>query len=485
MTRQEQLADIGKMKLSEFNSQFIIPIPHNFYKNGTNIFEKIEENGWEILNRHTTIRDGKEVEVIKQLGAFNIKTYIYENMIPHLHKGDEKEYLNESKSLLLNKKLDRKMKLEKFDFTLTDIDLWIFEEHIGFVTLNVDIDYSEYSVDDMTEFNRLFRNFKFLEVQRVDDIVKLNVHAPRFGERKDFLEELLTLTLIDNKSFLNITATDCSYTNKNEANNYLFPIYNTSANAKLLTGMQTKGVHYSNGDEIEADEKTCVTFQAVNEMSILTEVPFYLASCSSMQGEDRSRISSDDYIYSLVDENAFALWKYSSGITIHDSCAFIGLDRDGGPLVSNVQSSFYFVYILNLYINFQVRYVEHRIIDENFEARDINYWYKKLQKLKNQFITDDIAIKFQENELHQSITRALKSKDMIEEVTANLLETKEITQSNMGIYMTLFGFIFVTILQEPIQKLFTTHLLYSVPIGGVALLSAYFYRAEIRKLFKL
>jgi len=224
-------------------------------------------------------------------------------------------------------------------------------------------------------------------------------------------------------------------------------------------------------------------------MGILDEVPFYIATCSSMDGIDKSFIAHDDYIYKLINENGYNLWKYSAGVTIHDSSVFFGLGKDCGPLVSNMQNSFYFIYMLNLYINFQLRYIEHRLIDENFESIDINYWYKKLQKLKNQFITSDIAIKFQENEVHNSMSEALKNSLMIGEVTENLLETKNITQNNRGLYLTLFGFIFVTIIQEPLNNFLTPYLIeyssYIIPMVVSILGIIFIYRAKILKLFKL
>jgi len=484
MTRQEQLSEIGKMQIEDYGSKFIIPVPHKFYKNSSDIFTQVEKRGWTILNRHL---NAKGETIPKQFGAYNIKTYIYENMIPYYFDHEAQEFLDESKTLVLKKDIHQKMHIAGFDFTLVDIDLWIFEEYISFFTINVDIDKTKYSVDELIVFNRSLRNFKFLTMEVLGDTINLTQQPVYEGEKYVVLEKLLELTLIDDESFLNVKTIDCQYSVTKERDNELFPIYNSSANAKLLTAIQTKKTTFSNGEEVEPFDKNLINHLSVNEMSILDEAPFYIASCSSMQGSEVSFIAHDDYIYSLVDDNGYNLWKYSSGITLHDSCAFIGMggeDKKCGPLVSNMQSGFYFVYVLNLYINFQIRHIEHQLIDENFESIDINYWYKKLQKLKNQFITSDIAIKFQENEVHNSISTAFKSADMLEEVTNNLMETKEITQSNRGVYMTLFGFIFVTIFQEPIQKFVDTYSIYVIPALLVAAGFVFIYRKKIRNLIK-
>ncbi len=484
MTRQEQLSEIGNMQAEKYGAKFIVPVPHKFYKNSSDIFEKVEARGWKILNKHLN-ENGEEIS--KQFGAFNIKTYIYENMIPHYFGHNAQEFLDESKTVVLNKVVNQKMHIAGFDFILVDIDLWIFEEYISFFTINIDIDQTKYSVDELILFNRSLRNFKFLSLVESTELITLEAQPVFKGERYDVLEKLLELTRIEEKSFLNIEPIDCQYSVTKDRDNELFPIYNSSANAKLLTAVQTKDTAFSDGVEVEPFDENLINHIAVQEMSILDEAPFYLASCSSMQGSDLSFIAHDDYIYALVDDNGYNLWKYSSGITLHDSCAFIGMggpEQKCGPLVANMQSNFYFVYMLNLYINFQIRHIEHQLIDENFESIDINYWYKKLQKLKNQFITSDIAIKFQENEVHSSISTAFKSADMLEEVTDNLMETKEITQNNRGIYMTLFGFIFVTIFQEPIQNFVITYSEIVIPISVVISAIGLYYRKKIFKLFK-
>ena len=234
-----------------------------------------------------------------------------------------------------------------------------------------------------------------------------------------------------------------------------------------MTAIQTPKINYLNGEAIEPLHEGDLKFDDINGTSILEEVPFYLASCSSLN-PSAGFTNNEEYIHSLVDNGGFNIWKYSSGIIIHDSFALLGLGDNGGPIVSNMKGQFYFIYMLNLYINMQIRFIEYELIDNEFESIDIVDKYKQLQKLKNQFITKEIGIKFQENELHNSMLTALKTEDMISEITDNLMETKEITQSHLGIYVSLGGFAAVSMLEEPLT-IFATE--YTEILGSILIIT--------------
>jgi hypothetical protein len=429
MTRQEQLKEIGEMIPDKFMSKIIIPIPHNFYDNNSAILWNMRVvYDWKILNSKN-----------REIGAFNIKKYIYDNMIPNIK--DKDEHINKNKSVLLRKEIKQNAKLDHYDFYINSIDLWIFDEHVGFFTLDIDIDHSKYTIDQLSEFNRQFREFKFLNVEKNNQQIIFK-KAAGFTEPNEVLSWLLNFTTKDGLSFLNTTKEDCINSQ----------IYNTSTNAKLMTAVQTKTTTFSNGQEIEPLHTEDLHFTTINGTSTLEEVPFYLASCSTLSPIP-GYTNNEEYIHSLVDNGGFNIWKYSSGITIYDSFALFGLGYDGGPIVSNMKNNFYFIYMLNLYINIQIRFIEYELINQDFESLDIQYRYKQLQILKNQFIAKEIAIKFQDNEIHKSILSALNTEDMISEVTENLIETKDITQNQLGIYITLFGFIAVSILEESLTKL--------------------------------
>jgi len=58
---------------------------------------------------------------------------------------------------------------------------------------------------------------------------------------------------------------------------------------------------------------------------------------------------------------------------------------------------------------------------------------------------------------------ALKTEEMLSEITDNLMETREITQNNIAMYMTLIGFIFFSVLEEPITNLVSKNLEIIIP----------------------
>jgi len=475
MTRQEKLKEIGNMEIDKYALKFIIPIPHKFYDNSSDVFNDIESLDWKINN--------KSKEIL--LGGYNIKTYIYENMILPLK--DKSKFLVDFCSLYLSKEINQKFSLNTifkdknitFEFELTNLDLWVFEEHIGFFVLDIKLNKTNPLIDEIVLFNRVFREFKYLSLQKTNSkIILLNTE---YIKSYDFVEYLLDFTKKDKKSFLNIQIGDI----KEKDDNYFNTIYNTTTNAKLLIGIQIKNTAFLNNQLIKEDNQTNINEDIAKTMSILEEIPFYIATCSYLDNSDKSFIYDDSYIYKIVQNQGVNLWKYSSGIVLHDSFALVGLANDGGPVVNNVNNSFYFVYMLNLYIYFQIRYIERKIIDKHFESREIAYLYKKLQKLKNQFITEDIAIKFQENEINKITLEALKTNQILSEVTNNLVETKQITDNNLGLYISLGGFAFVSVFQESLQEFFKNHTLpilaIGVPLAGIL----YINRHRIEKWLKL
>lgn len=479
MARQQQLKEISDMTLSEYSLKVIIPCPHKFYENKANIFTTIEKLDWVILNKHE--------KVSRQLGTFNIKAYVYDNVIPKFEENKAQKFIDKEKAILLQKELNQRCLYLSYnkhgddvDFTIKTVDLWIFEEHICFFALDIKIDnYQNYTLDQLAQIHLVLRNFKFTTVSQKNEVVVLK--SSGHTESNTFLNFLLDCTQYNNKSFLNTDAKDCTELRTNEKINPFYSIYNSSTNAKLLIGMQTDKTAYNDGSEIEPIDPNNISFYSTKELALISEIPFYIASCSSMN-PTKDWTQKDDYIYACAENGGFGVWKYSAGLTLHDSAAFIGLAKDGGSVVNNVNNVFYFIYILNLYIYMQTRYIEHQIIDDDFESSSINYWYEKLQKLKNQFVAEDIAIKFQENELHRSMLSALKTKDILSEVTDNLVNTKDITQSNRGLYITIATFMFVSVFEESITNLISEYkiafFVLVLPFG----IFAYKYRKKIKKL---
>lgn len=464
MNRKEKLKEIGQMNLDGYTSKFIIPVAHNFFKNKSSIFKKINGIGWKILNENENI----------QFGAYNVKQYIYKNMLPKLNTKTTASFINKFNNLVLTIEVDKTLVIDNLEVTLKNIDLWIFEEHVAFFVLNI-TNIANISVDSYTTLHNTLRNFKFINLD--DSKSKIMITRNGYIETDSVLKYLCKLTEIKNVSFLKRPLTK-------DKNDDLDTIYNTSTNAKLLIGMQLSQTKFSDGIDIEEYDED-MNFDSLNQISILDEIPYYIASCLNMSLDEKSWIPNDGYIASSIKKSGFGIWNYSSGIALHDSCAFVGLKQDGGNIVDNVNNSFYFIYMLNQYINFQIRYIEKKIIHKDFEAKDINYMYRKLQTLKNQFISDEIGVKFQENEVHKIMVNALQTKEIIAEVNENLLETKNITTNNYEIFFTLLGFIFVFIFQDPLQKLamqYTGILSTFILVTGTV---CFYYRNKIRNYFKV
>ncbi len=427
MIRQEKLSEIGNLKLSEYSLKMIIPCPHNFYENNKNIFNRIKD--WEVLNKSSK----------KAFDVYNIKTYIYDNVVPELNDNNTEKFLDKNKTLILTKKTNDRFELKDFKFIISDICLWILDEHIAFFSLEIKLEnFKNFTIDQITEFHQSIRRYKFFNFEDINNEYKKITNNGN-TETHEFIKYLLNLTNIGNKSFLNLSLNDCKFKSKKNEINELYHIYNSTTNAKLLIGMQTEKTQYSDGKEIEELEKKELTFISTSNTSILEEATFYIATCSSLT-PTKDFMPNDNYIYDCLSKNKFSLWKYSVGVILHDSAVFLGLNKNGGNVIGNVNSSFYFIYMLNLYIYNQVKYLEHKIIDSSFESLEIDYYYEQLQKLKNQFISDEVGIKFQENELNSIISKAFKIEDSLSQVSGNLVETKEISQNNRTLILAILTY---------------------------------------------
>jgi hypothetical protein len=205
--------------------------------------------------------------------------------------------------------------------------------------------------------------------------------------------------------------------------------------------MQIEKSQFSDGKEIIELQENEITSSSKN-INILDEATYLIATCSSLN-QPKNLIPSDSYIYDSLTTNKFSLWKYSLGVILHDNTVFLGLNNYGGNVIRNVNSSFYFIYMLNLYIYNQIRYLEHMIIDSSFESLEIEHYFEKLQKLKNQFISDDVGIKFQENELNRVFIKSYKTNELLSQVTSNLLQTKEISKNNRNLIFAILAFPFI------------------------------------------
>jgi hypothetical protein len=143
-------------------------------------------------------------------------------------------------------------------------------------------------------------------------------------------------------------------------------------------------------------------------------------------------------------------------------------------------------------VDYKLRDFEHTIIDKDFTNIDKIYAkFMELQQLRNEILTKEVAIKFQPNEIHASIAKALRTDEIFGEVKENIIDTLELTKSNTDIIMTIGGF-FVTFLgvwisQDKLFSFYDKHPLMTILfllILVVSIVVVMVNRSKIIKFFK-
>lgn len=417
------------MYLKEYTYKIIIPVPHKFYEKKTELFDTIKNTDWKIVNEQNETA----------YEAYNIKPYIYDSMVPKWTDANQKAFIENEKSLLLNRQLHTKASIDKYNFSIDELTLWIFQENIAFFTMHIKIDFKRYSVDELMVFQNLLRNFKLLKLQKSEDQITLEQASITQGEQTDVLQWLMNFTTYDGSSFLNITIDHCTKSIYNGKKNWLYTIYNSTASAKTLVAMQLSSEHFEDGTHIEPFETERLNHINANDISILNEFNYYLGAHTKLNTEPMF-IPDDGYIYDAIINRSYGVWKYSSGLILNDSCSFVGVKNYGGEIVDDSNHIYYFIYMLNLYISFQLKSFETRIISKNFSSLQVPHLYRSLQSLKNQFISEEIGIKFRENEVNKAMQRGLNIDSVMQEITDNLIETKEITKQNYALYILIITY---------------------------------------------
>lgn len=450
MTRQEQIKYIGNNSvISQYNdklnflSYFIIPLPQRFYERGISA-DELEKSGWRILNN-----ENRSLDPLNE-----IKKYIYESMIPSV---DLKKLQKFKPNLLLRKELDNKEYFintqtdgKKIKILISEIDVWILDANIAFFVLKFELPVeNKISLNEIScMVNRNLRDFRDLMVENN------NIRVKYQKEVSNFIDWIFELTKTGEKTFLNIE--------KNDFERYEFyPIYNSSYYAKMLTA-----VHVDIDEEIlkkiESDYEEELKTIEIDGTGVIEEVPFLLATTSEFYPQKLWE-ANESYINETVSKGGINIWKYWSGLAVKDSLAFFSINEGGGMIVSACRSVNYFIYILNLYVNYRVKLLEHMLI-ENKDFIDIESDLKKLeevQKLHNMFMSEEIAVKFQPNEIHKSIMKGLETKELFDEVEDNINKTYQRTKDNtdilVGIGMGFVGIAGTFLSKEWLVKTFNEH----------------------------
>lgn len=507
MTRQEKITHIGKTVASVFSehtknhmSYFIIPIPQNLFNtyNPKEVLTDFEALGWTLKNaqEELTIR-GNTPSADKEQRIFPndptnmnaIKSYIYGQMLPTFtYKRDKKDkdfcnFLRDSNNLMFQKEdLEKKWKVHNSQTTssmsieLDGIDLWIFNRDLSFFTIR-----TKQALDDDTtlteissSFNRILREFQKAYVDEVN-------HT--FSNNKEMgisiVEWLLKLTTKEkaDKSLLNIQ--------ENDLINSI--IYTNSYYAKMITA-----VHLDIDNKFEKDilstTESDIDSRNVASVDSMQELPFLLGSTSELYPSPTWE-NNEQYIYDQINFSGINIWKNWSGIAMKDAMAFFAMGEGGQNIVNQARHGYYFIYMLNLYINYSLRSFEHKLIDKEFvDIENIYPLYVEQQRLRNQFMSVEIATKFQPNIIHNAISKAMQTDDIYNEIKTNIDTTLSLTQKNTDMMITavvsIFTFSGIWISQDKLLTLISQYPLLSAGVLAIILISAIFLIVNRSKVIR-
>jgi hypothetical protein len=480
MTRQERISAIGKLKPSTFNdfntkepiaknqmSYFIIPFAHELYekRRPKEIEKRLQEMQWKIVNnsqkRAFSQTDPRQMDSIKQ--------YLYDEMIP---KYDNiKDHFINLRNLLLQKEgLERNWTFKYFmhneleyetQMNLDGIDLWIVDRYIAFFTIKTQLCVNDTSTihEISSKYNRAMRDFKAVYVDEKNAIFSNDSDhgIPLFDWLCGMLE-------IEGRSLL---------TNKKEKLQDIqnikkyYPIFNASYNAKMITAIHVDEMEVE-GEAIEDDYTEDLISMYIDGVSTLEEMPYLLATTSELY-PSKMWESNEEYIFEKIGDGQINIWKYWSGVALQDSFAFFSIGAGGSAIVNSARNSYYFIYILNLYASYKLRYFENELIDDDFVSiENIRPLLSDAQRLKNQYMCTELSSLFQPNAVHQAVKNAMKVDDMYDEIKGNIEVTLDLTARNTDIIVTVvvtfFSMAGLYFNQEKLLEFFAGHTTTSIVV---------------------
>jgi len=521
--RQDIFKEVGKLYPSRdekgnvsFSSVFIVPVAHNVHnvQNIVQFFDEVKEN-WEIKN------DSME----KDLRLAEIKEYVKKDSFGKIEGETDSEKIKRKKieslkNIIYDKKnlylcykkknivstykynykdKENKDKYEEFNIFLKEIDLWIMDGHIAFFAYKIALDpNSSYDIDTLSsKLNRSLRDFKELTIdienaklyfkekenqekenQEKENQEKENQekdNKEKKNQEKDkgvkLFEYLLSLTT--NKkgvSFLNLPQKDSTL------HKDLLVIENSTYYAKMLTAL-----HIDEKEVVVGQEKyplaplaATLSERVMVDVGILEECSYLLGTTSSYDfAQEMGFVANEGYAYSLIQNNGINIWKFWSGVALQDSVAFFSVADGGQGIVYASASTNYFMYIINLYISTRLKFIENFLIDKDFiNIERVLPSVREIQVLKNHYIANEIAVKFQPNYINDKIAKGLQNAKLLAEVEKNLHTTFEITKNNTDVVFSLgagvatLGSMWLT--GDNIAKLYETYPI--ATFGGVVVI---------------
>ena len=250
---------------------------------------------------------------------------------------------------------------------------------------------------------------------------------------------LISLTFYDKKnSFLNIELDD---KNDFKVDSNLSTIATSTYYAKMITALHVdnNSVNIDGNKQEIAPILDILSETATIDIGILEELSYLLGTTASYDFEkELGFVGYEGYIYPIIQENGINIWKFWSGIALQDSVAFISTSQGGADIVKAAKKSNYFIYIVNIYVNIKLKYLENYLIDKDFiNIERVLPSVREIQILKNHYIANEIAGKFQQNYINKKMCLGLKNIDLLDEVENNLQTTLELTKSNTDIVFSL------------------------------------------------
>ena len=527
MTRQEKITEIGKLKPSTFTwdkkdiaknqmSYFIIPFAHEIYSKRApaKIVKSLESLNWKMINNvakkdnklvmlsveqeRQRVVDEKLFEKKRKQGLLSeneklefqttrilsltdprnmnsIKLYLYDEMMPRCTSMEE--HFEGQKNLIFQKSdIEKEWNFKYYEgpkdnlelkytvnFLLDGLDLLIVDKHIAFFTIKTQLPLNDESTinDISSKFNRNMRDFRSMYV---DVTTKTFSNDPSQGV--NVFDWFSSLVEFEDKSLLSRTENKLQdIQNKKE----YYPLFNASYNAKMITAMHVDEMSVA-GEEIESAFTGDMLTMNIDGTSPLEETPYLLATSSELY-PTKGWEGNEEYINEQIGNGQINIWKYWSGVALHDSLAFFSIGEGSSAIVNTSRNSYYFIYMLNLYATYKMRYFEHKLIDNDFVSiENIRPLFSDLQRLKNQYMCTELSSLFQPNAVHEAIKGSMKTDDMYDEIKDNIEATLEITSRNTDIVVTAFISVFTIagmyFNQDWITDLFEKHL-YLAITGGV------------------
>jgi len=472
MTRQQMIDSAGKTIPNRHSSFFIIPFPHaihsgicnkkDFNNNKTtssiyksfsfndrieNFLTTMKKNGWDFLNQN---------QQEKKEGHGDIKQYIYENFFSKYTEKNKKNFFLERKNMVFKSSLsdstfsliikNDKKTSTTINFTMSNLELWILDNNIAF--LNIETSKACFSTEKR-ELTTAEISSKFNFIMRDFNSLNINLKSKEITHDQKSDENIFLNSFFNN--FKEIESKDTNIFNLNldsiKTTNKYYAIYKATATAKIVSMIHINEDSF-NSTSILADVEHQIGWNETERVDYLNEYAYLLATFSDFNPNNWYSEANETYMYMQVGSSSYSPFKYWTSIALKDSITFFGIKKENNYYLDNWQKNeVHFIYMLNLYINYNIKVFEQKLIDESFtDIERHEELSRQMQRLKNEYFSNEIARRFQANELNLLIQKGMGYIDVYKEVESNISKTLKITNMNIANTLKIFGAIFSIIL---------------------------------------